>query len=321
MSIERFGQWICLLTLVMGFGSGLLADPPLEGSEVKTLIEQLVSDDAPTQSNAMEALEQRELDASALPWLKSVAESDNLKGQHAAFKLLVRMAKPNNELGRSARATLTELSKSKQPQVVAAATQALRVLEPAANPPAQPELPLGLRQFPQRKRGIPVRNFETVVATTFNGERQIHVRTQDRKIEIKDRDGQEIEMKVTETAGGQETTYTAKDLDELKQKHADIVPLYEKYTKPKPVPPLPGVQLPGLPPGVNVPDPAPAAGGNAGEAHKQIENSLTRLTKVKTALEALDKETFDKEQVKGLLEELEAAKRELLAAQAQLEEK
>ena len=77
------------------------------------------------------------------------------------------------------------------------------------------------------------------MTTTINGERQIHVRTQDRKIEIKDQDGKEIEIKVTETAGGKETTYTAKDVDDLKQKHADIVPLYEKYTKPRPGHPVP----------------------------------------------------------------------------------
>ena len=77
------------------------------------------------------------------------------------------------------------------------------------------------------------------------------------------------------------------------------------------------VPLPGQPLGLNI----RLGGGNAAEAHKQIENSLTRLTKVKTALEALDKETFDKEQVQGLLQELDAARKELFAAQAQLGEK
>ena len=312
MSIGRFGQWVVVLALVMNYGNRLPADPPLAEAEAKTLIEQLLSEDVPTQASAIDALEKRELDASAIPLLKAAAESDNLNGQHAAFKLLVRLAKPGNELGQAARLALSELSKSKQPQVVAAATQALRALEPAVDPPAQPELPLGLRAIP--RRAMAVRNFEHVMTTTINGERQIHVRTQDRKIEIKDQDGKEIEIKVTETAGGKETTYTAKDVDDLKQKHADILPLYEKYTKPRNGLPGPVVPLPGQPLGLNI----RVGGGNAAEAHKQIENSLTRLTKVKAALEALDKETFDKEQVKGLLDELEAVKKDLFAAQAQL---
>ena len=323
MSSLRFTHWmlwlafvtvsvgpLCLGPLCLG---PLWADDPEVDSQTKTLLEQLTSPDVPSQDSAIQSLEHKDLDATAIPLLMTAAESDNLKGQHAAFKLLVRLAKPDNALGQSARAALTELSKSKKPQVVAAAIQALRVLEPAVDPPAQPDLPLGLRAFP--RRAMPARAFETVMTTTFNGERQIHVRNQDRKLEIKDRDGKEIEIKVTETAGGKETTYTAKDVGDLKQKHADILPLYEKYTQPKKgLPAGNGGWLPVMPPGFNI----PVAGGNTAEAHKQIENSLGRLAKVKEALEAMDKETFDKEKVKELLKELEAAKKELFAAQAQL---
>ena len=316
MSNFRSGQLVLVLALVCG--SQLLADPAQPNAETKTLIEQLVSEDVPTQDYAIETLGKQDLDATAIPLLQTAAESDNLKGQHAAFKLLVRLAKPDNALGKAARAALTELSKSTKPQIVAAANQAIRALEPVANPPAGnqvPGLPPGLQLNGPKMVG---RNFETVTISMVNGERQIHVKNQDRKIDIKDKDGKEIEMKVTETAGGKETTYTAKDLDDLKTKHADIAPLYEKYTQGRKGQPVvggvPGIQVQILQNGLNI----AGAGGNAGEANKQIESSLGRLAKVKTALEALDKESFDKDKVKGLLDELEAAKKDLFAAQAQL---
>lgn len=316
MSNFRTAHWVLALVLVLG--SQLRAEPEQPNAETKALIEQLVSEDVPTQDYAIETLGKQDLNATAIPLLKSAAESDNLKGQHAAFKLLVRLAKPDNESGKAARATLTELSKSTKPQIVAAANQALRALEPAVAPAAgnqNPGLPLGLQVNGARMAG---RAFESVTVSTINGERQIHVKNQDRKIDIKDKDGKEIEMKVTENAGGQETTYTAKDLDDLKTKHADVAPLYEKYTQARKGLPgaggLPGIQVQIQQNGLNI----PGAGGNVGEANKQIENSLGRLAKVKAALESLDKETFNKEQVKGLLEELEAAKKDLFAAQAQL---
>jgi hypothetical protein len=308
----RIGPWVLLLLFVLSCGGVLQAEPLAKADETAMLIEHLTSEDTPTQDSAIQSLENRELDDSAIPLLMTAAESDNLKGQHAAFKLLVKLAKPQNELGKSARAALKELSKSKKPQVVAAATQAMRALLPAADPAAQPGLNFGVGG----RGGVMIQNVETVMMSTINGERQIQVANQKQKIQIKDREGKEIEIKVTEIAGGKETTYTAKDVEELKQKHADVLPLYEKYTRPRPgLPAGMGGLVPGQPQALNI---RIAAGGNPGEANKQIENSLGRLAKVKKALEAMDKETFDKEQVKGLLDELDAAKKELFAAQAQL---
>ena len=312
MSGLRFTHWMLWLALVTVTAGPARADLPEVDPQTQTLIEQLLSEDTPTQSSAIAALDNRDLDAGAIPLLQTAAESDNLKGQHAAFKLLVRLAKPENESGKSARAALKELSKSKKPQVVAAATQAIRALLPAADPPAQPGLNIGGGVG----GGLMIQNVETVMTTTINGERQIRATNPKQKIEIKDRAGKEIEIKVTEVAGGKETSYTAKDVDDLKQKHADILPLYEKYTKPRAGLPagIGGLQ-PGQAQALNI---RIAGGGNAREAHKQIENSLGRLAKVKESLEALDKETFDKEKVKELLKELDAAKKELFAAQAQL---
>ena len=57
------------------------------------------------------------------------------------------------------------------------------------------------------------------------------------KIEIRDQDGEDIEVTVTETVNGQDETseYSADDLDDLKQNHPDIAELYEKYTQQNPI--------------------------------------------------------------------------------------
>ncbi len=309
MSRMRLGHWTMVFVMGLLLARMLKADPPVVDAETATLIEQLGREDLLTQAQALESLEARELNAGAVPLLRKVAEASNLKGQHAAIQLLVRLGKiPNAEVALAAREALTDLSKSLVPQVSAGALQALRVLEPVP-PLAAPAFPRGRRLPPQMNRA-----FETILTTTIQGERQIHVRNQERKLEIKDRDGKEIEFKITETAGNKETTYTAKDVAELKQQHPEIALLYEKYTQPAKEAPGLGIAVPVLPPGFNL----PGARINPAAAHKQIENSLARLTKIKDALAALDKESLDKAKTKSLLDELDAAMADLLAAQAQL---
>ena len=65
----------------------------------------------------------------------------------------------------------------------------------------------------------------------INGDRTIEVQTGDEKIEIRDKNGKEIELKHTRPVDGKAKTdeYKAADLDDLKQKHPDAAKLYEKY--------------------------------------------------------------------------------------------
>ena len=231
MSTLRLGCWVLWLGLVVVAARDLRAGPPQNAADTATLIEQLGSDDIPTQLRAIGQLVDRKLEADDIPRLQKAADMDNVLGSEAAIQLLSKTAAGDTEIAPTAREALLELSTSAKPHVAAGATQALRVLDPAANPaiPVNPRNPNG--------------NFESVQSKTINGQRHIEVKTPERSIDIQDQEGKQIEITVTETAGGQETQYTAQDADDLKQKHPEIAELYEKYTKPRI----------GLPPGLGTP--------------------------------------------------------------------
>lgn len=65
-----------------------------------------------------------------------------------------------------------------------------------------------------------------------NGRREMDIDDNGKKIQIADSNGKDIVMKVTETVNGKQKTteYKAKDVAELKKKHADAAKMYENYT-------------------------------------------------------------------------------------------
>ena len=79
------------------------------------------------------------------------------------------------------------------------------------------------------------------------GARTIGVQENGRKIDIKDDPNNGIELSVTEKVNGQDQTqkYTAKNLQELKQKHPEAEQLYQKYARAAVVP---GIQANGQQP-------------------------------------------------------------------------
>lgn len=65
-----------------------------------------------------------------------------------------------------------------------------------------------------------------------NGNRETEVDDNGRKVSIKDVDGNDIRMKVTETVEGKEQSkeYSAKNLEELRQTHPEAAKIYEQYS-------------------------------------------------------------------------------------------
>ena len=72
---------------------------------------------------------------------------------------------------------------------------------------------------------------QSVSIKVVNGDRTIEVKTGDEKIEIRDKNGKQIELKHTRPVDGKEKTdeYKGADLDDLKKKHPEAAKLYEKY--------------------------------------------------------------------------------------------
>lgn len=108
--------------------------------------------------------------------------------------------------------------------------------KPLAGPrPAAPvPVPAGPNVQIQIAQGGAAGNFRMQV-TNVNGKRQVEVEENGKKTSISDESGKNIQVKVTESKDGKETSreYNAADIEELKKKHPEGAQLYEKYAKPQ----------------------------------------------------------------------------------------
>lgn len=165
---------------------------------------------------------------------------------------------------------------------------------------------------------------QQVVVTNINGERKIRAIEGDTQIEIRDKEGKDIRMKVTRVVNGQpmSTEYEAEDLEKLKANHPDAAELYEEYGKA-----APAFQIQAL---LNVaPGPGPRAAIGRGEpaanpgstANARIEEALDTLAEVREQVQQLKaQENADKDALEKLVQKLDEAEQRLFEAQSQLEE-
>jgi hypothetical protein len=164
---------------------------------------------------------------------------------------------------------------------------------------------------------------QQVVVTNVDGERKIRVMDGATEIQIEDKDGKDIRMKVTREVNGQpmSTEYEADDLDDLKANHPDAAELYEKYGKA-----APAFQIQAL---LNVaPGPGPRAAIGAGvpaaqdgTVNDRIEEALDSLEEVREQVQQLKaQEHADKDALEKLVQKLDEAEQRLFEAQSQLEE-
>lgn len=73
------------------------------------------------------------------------------------------------------------------------------------------------------------------IQTRETGERSIHVEDNGREIQISDKNGRDIAIRISKAGRPETAEYEARDLDELKQQHpAEVVELYEKYASGQP---------------------------------------------------------------------------------------
>jgi len=337
MSRFRLPRWILCIGFTVSSACFLRADIEPVGDvdqETTGLIEQLASDDIAEQHNAILQLENRKLDVVAISRLQEIADSGDVLKMHTSIRLLGRAAKEESDPGSSARESLQELVGSKNPHVSALARHFL-VINGMSAKARIPKVPSGLPASSQADAlGKGHSTTESVQVTNTDGVRHIEVQSRGRSIDIQDRDGESIDMTVTEIVGGKETRCSAKDIEELKRTNPDMAKMYEKYSKASnrghrgPIgfghaEGFGHAQPLDFPPGFEGPMPPIAgqnhiSGGAANEVHEKIEKCLERISTVRKEFEKLDKESFSKDKMKKLLDELDIAKKELFAAQAQL---
>jgi len=266
-----------LLAIVGLFGSrGVLAQSPVPADEPTAVGSTLVDEspraeqrlpiqqwmaqlDRPKFSDRQEA--RRRLSAAgaeAIPALENAATSDCSREVSAsAMQLLERLYKSSMpDASAGAEKALQRIAAEQGNQHAAVASRILKGPDPTEyvqySSFAQRN---ALRQMQNRGRGRMIQagaqiqfgggrlQIMRMNVQNAGGVRTIDVQDNGRKISIKEDANGAIEMNVTEKVNGQEQTqkFTAKNADELKQRHPEAEKLYQRYAKNGVIPGVPAV--------------------------------------------------------------------------------
>lgn len=164
-------------------------------------------------------------------------------------------------------------------------------------------------------------------ARNINGQKQIDINENGKKIHIEDQGGKEIKIEVIENINGKEvvTKYEAKDLEDLKKNHPEGAKLYEKYANENGG--IQAIQVIGanIAPGGFGPI-APRKGQQARKIvnpeplNEQLNAALEALSETRKELDSMKgEEKVDVEKVNELQEKLKSIEKHLFAIQKDLE--
>lgn len=300
----RMLWWGAVLVLVM---TGLLraeetkAEPSLE-----TLVQQLDAEEFSARQEASAALTERGQEA--LPALVEAAQSDSAEISTRAIAILRQHYQGDQaELKTAAAEALQKLSAGEG----AGARSAGEILKPksvagrgpvpifAPMPPLAPRVrivgPGGVRIAAVAGKGVRRMSVKDV-----DGLREIEVVEADRTIIINEDRAKAIKMKVTTKQDGKEKVkdYEAENAAELKAKHPEAFKLYEQHTKRDIAAARFALERPTI---VREPQ---AIRTHLEKAQQQLDEAATQLQK---RLKDTDKD----DELRTILEAMEAAKKEL----------
>ena len=187
----------------------------------------LDSDDFNVRQNATRKLSQA--GKAAIPYAVKAAESDSLESISRAMEVLKDLfGSADQSTQEAAKAALVKLSESSNKSV---ARRAKAALTPVAEAPGQPVfgglVPGGNIQI----QVLPAAGAQRIRVANNNGNKEVEVEENGKKIQITETAKDGIKVTVTEKVDGKEKSesYAAKDADELKKKHPEAHKLYEKY--------------------------------------------------------------------------------------------
>jgi hypothetical protein len=284
-------------------------------SELATWVKQLDADRYSDRQQASEKL--AAAGAEAIPALAEAAQSGAPEAAARAVNILGdHLLKGGGDLKAAAKAALETIAQGANP---VAARRAKSALEESEKPPPDPvarQLPLrifgggvqgGIQirgggqfqiQVAQNNNGVQIKR---VSVSNNNGVKQIEADEGGRKVKIKDDPNNGIEIEVTETKDGKETTqkYQAKNRDELKKNHPDAHKIYEQYNNPA------QVQI------------APANNAVRRSAEIRIDSLQRSVDSLERTLEIMENQ-LGKEKTKEIKQHLEIVKRELSEAKKKL---
>ena len=293
-------------------------------TDVAELIKQLENNRFSKRQQATQKLQ--EAGKAAIPALAEAAMGDGRETTIRAIEILKKHLQTGDDATKAeAKAALEKIAKGNNAQAARSAEQALN---PKKNEPPPPPPGIQLRGVPGAQLQIQIQgafgalngNGRRVTMQNVNGVKTIDAQEANRKVKITDDPNNGIKMEVTETKDGKEETkkYEAKNADELKKNHPDAHKLYEEYSKP-----VGGIQIGVLPlqpgalpqfPGLEIP------GMLNQDAQRRIAERLDKAQKLLDDATQTAKTLGDKsaEDVKKLLDQIDAAKKELDEAKGKL---
>ncbi len=309
----RFSIASAVVVVVLANSAYVTADDTSVPQEtIDRWVQELDADEFPVRKAAEAAL--LKTGTAAVDALQKGAESGDRELALRCLDLLSRLVDgANKQAQEPAKKALEHLAKSDDPVIAQRAGSKLE--EPP--PVNQLRNPLNAVVGNVVIQGGLQRQ---VQVTNVNGQRTIKATENGKTVEIEDRDGKDITVRVTEEkAGKSETkTYEAKDVAELKEKHPDAAKLYEEYTQ-QPA----GIQVQfqfngGAIQGLRGPPVNPRR--TQQNAQSSIETALDDLAEVRKQINALkEAQSVEGEELQKLLDRVSAAEKSLFEAQSALE--
>jgi len=289
----------------------------LAGGQFDDLVKQLDSDKFSERQSASTKLE--EAGADAIPTLEQAAQSTSLETSVRALEVQQKHFKGDNkELQAAAKKALEGVAASDNKN---AATRATRALAPEKVQPAPGNNGIA---FPGIRGNIRIQmgNGRNIQIQQAGGVKHIQVNENGKKIKIK-QDAQGIEMQITETKNGKETTenFKAKNEADLKKQHPAAHKIFEKHANNqnriqiRAIGLQPG-QFPRLPGNAIMPKILPP--GAAAKMAKKLKEADEQIAKALKQFEELTQETKD-DKTRQTLEQLETARKNLQEVKKQLD--
>jgi len=235
MPLARF-SWSLALVLVAPLAWADEPAPPSDqpkvevSEELRDLIRKLDADEFADRQTASDELAKKGKEA--IPALEEAIRGDSFEARSRSFELLRRLFEKGDDASKAAaKSSLERLAKGND----GVARQAKQVLEPpnAEEPNAIPRIGGRIPIRPGAVPPVAIAVRKSVSISNNNGVKTIVVDDNGKKVKIVDDPAKGIEGEVTETKDGKEATekFTAKNADELKEKHPDAHKYYEQYAK------------------------------------------------------------------------------------------
>jgi hypothetical protein len=232
-SLNGRASGVAALALALFWGASATADG-LPTAEIERSVAELDANQFGTRQAAAERL--AEMGQGAFPALQKAAHSDSREVSARSIEILKQhLEGGDNPTKAAAKEALETIAQSGEGAIARRASEALlppaplRIAMPVPVPmqriaAAQIQIRLNQRNI----RGGNVRRISTRIA---NGVREVNAEENGRKTKIVESQANGIEIEVTETKNGKETTqkYQARDVADLKTKHPDAHKIYEQY--------------------------------------------------------------------------------------------